>query len=82
MRQALLFIVAVAFGPHGGYAQTLSCPEDRTVVELSGVGDSAKIARQRARFVKSVESASTIVRLGQHAVASNLRYLFIEGNKS
>jgi hypothetical protein len=46
MRLVPLFIVAVVFGPHAGYAQTLSCPEGRTIVELSGVGDPAEIARR------------------------------------
>jgi hypothetical protein len=68
MRLTPLFIVAVFFGPCAAYAQTLNCPENRTIVELSGVGDSTEIARQRACFVRSVATANTIVRLGPHAV--------------
>ncbi len=68
MRLVPLFIVAVVLGTHAGYAQTLSCPEGRTIVELSGVGDPSEIARQRACFVKSVQTPNTIVRLGPRAV--------------
>jgi hypothetical protein len=42
------------------------CPTNRTVVELSGVGDQQERDRQRACFVKSVQppNTNTIVRLG------------------
>jgi hypothetical protein len=68
MRLASFFIIAMLFGPDFGFSQSLNCPEDRTVVELSGVGDATEVARQRACFVSSVTTPNTIVRLGPHAV--------------
>ena len=40
------------------------CPNDRTVVELSGAGDQHERDRQRACFEKSVRLPNTTVRLG------------------
>jgi hypothetical protein len=40
------------------------CLNNRTVVELSGVGDQKERDRQRACFEKSVRLSNTIVRLG------------------
>lgn len=63
-----LMALTVVLGSHSGQAQSLSCPTDRTIVELSGVGDETELARQRACFVRSVTTPNTIVRLGPHAV--------------
>src|SRR5450631_2400991 len=51
-------------GTGGTNPPQVICQSNRTVVEISGLGDQQERDRQRACFVESVQLPNTIVRLG------------------
>jgi len=46
------------------WAQAVSCPADRKVVEISGLGDKAERVRQRTCLVTTLQGGNAIIHLG------------------
>src|ERR1700760_1326924 len=59
-----LIVLAVISAGTAAEVRAASCPANRKVVEISGLGDETERARQRTCLVKTLHDGNAIIHLG------------------